>query len=320
MSEKILFDFENNKIIEKDSFDYEKEIQKIVEKNMFQLFNVNILKTELTFNDFYGKGRTDTIAIDNDGNIVIFEYKLKSGTDIIVQTLNYKELVQKNYHILVNLVLKEYPKLFKKFTSKNNITVKIVCIANRYDNKYIKAVKSDVNIKEYVTLVTYTKYRETSLISFDIVAGKKLLNNSEKNIINKKTNNKNEVSYAIETKRLNNYNKFYPEINGDRKLILEKMLNYISSFVPNYVENHWIHWTNICNKNKRIIISYEIRQKTISVWVNIKYDTNKMKDIKKIENLSGKGHWGSGEVKIILKTLDDFEIIKPFIKESIDND
>ena len=56
--------------INQESFNLEKEIQSLVEKNLETLFNLEFISTEFTVGDF----RIDTLSYDNENNnFVIIE-------------------------------------------------------------------------------------------------------------------------------------------------------------------------------------------------------------------------------------------------------
>ena len=63
----------------------ERELQNIIEKNMYEFFAVRFLQSEYRIDN----GRMDSIGIDENNCPVIFEYKCHSNENVINQGLFY---------------------------------------------------------------------------------------------------------------------------------------------------------------------------------------------------------------------------------------
>lgn len=80
MSKSIIFDYKKKEILKSNSFKFEKNIQDIVEENMYQIFRIKFLSSEYSFKDtLRGDGRIDSLGIDDYGRPVIMEYKLSEN-------------------------------------------------------------------------------------------------------------------------------------------------------------------------------------------------------------------------------------------------
>ena len=87
-----LFKISDNKItkVEIKQFSSERELQRLCENNLEELFQVKFVATEFPFADEYS-GRLDTIGVDFEGNPVIFEYKLDKNQAFLSQALFYMD-------------------------------------------------------------------------------------------------------------------------------------------------------------------------------------------------------------------------------------
>ena len=95
------------KSVSKSDFVKENEIQKLVEKNFDELFNIDFVGSEFTFMDI----RIDSIGFDNKKKSFVFiEYKLKKNHGVLDQGLGYISTVQTNRIEF----LKSYNKKFNK--------------------------------------------------------------------------------------------------------------------------------------------------------------------------------------------------------------
>ena len=83
-----IFNLKKNKLLQLDSksFKNEKEIQKIVEDNLEELFNLKFVRSEYII----GKYRFDSLCFDQENNsFVIIEYKNRQSGSIIDQGYSY---------------------------------------------------------------------------------------------------------------------------------------------------------------------------------------------------------------------------------------
>jgi hypothetical protein len=96
-----LYSIEGNKLntVELKSFQKEREIQDLIEKNTETLFGIEFISSEFRINEF----RIDTLCFDNESNsFVIIEYKKGSSYSVIDQGYSYlsKMLNNKDSFIL----------------------------------------------------------------------------------------------------------------------------------------------------------------------------------------------------------------------------
>ena len=67
-------------------FKLEKDLQKIIETNLETIFNCRFIATEFSTGNIHS-GRIDTLAISEDNNPVIIEYKKVASSELINQSL-----------------------------------------------------------------------------------------------------------------------------------------------------------------------------------------------------------------------------------------
>src|SRR5215510_10677392 len=91
MEEKMpLFHIEDRKlsIAKPINFEKEKEIQALIENNLEIVFNCKFIESEFSTGAEYA-GRIDTLALSEDNNPVIIEYKKAASSELINQSLFY---------------------------------------------------------------------------------------------------------------------------------------------------------------------------------------------------------------------------------------
>ena len=90
-----LYKLNKNKLspIDQDQFELEKDIQNIVEQNTEEIFNLQLVKSEFTIENY----RIDSLCFDQETNsFVIIEYKKGSSYSVIDQGFSYLSTMLNN--------------------------------------------------------------------------------------------------------------------------------------------------------------------------------------------------------------------------------
>ncbi len=117
-------------------FALEKELQRLVEENLETIFNCRLIATEFSTGSIHS-GRIDTLAISEDSNPVIIEYKKIASSDLINQSLYYLHWIKDHrgdFQIAAN-------KVFNKETEVDWSDIRVICIAPEYKKYDIHAVQ-----------------------------------------------------------------------------------------------------------------------------------------------------------------------------------
>ena len=75
--------------IEQTNFATEKDLQTLIERNLEAVFGCRVVATEFPTGSQSVTGRIDTLALSEDNNPVIIEYKKVESSDLINQSLFY---------------------------------------------------------------------------------------------------------------------------------------------------------------------------------------------------------------------------------------
>lgn len=81
-----LFEIVSNQLnsVEQSNFAFEKELQNLIEKNLAAVFNCRLVATEFSTGTQHA-GRIDTLALSEDNNPVIIEYKKVESSELITR-------------------------------------------------------------------------------------------------------------------------------------------------------------------------------------------------------------------------------------------
>ena len=74
--------------VDQTNFEYEKNLQTLIEKNLQTVFGCRLVASEFSTGTQHA-GRIDTLALSEDDNPVIVEYKKVESSDLINQSLFY---------------------------------------------------------------------------------------------------------------------------------------------------------------------------------------------------------------------------------------
>ena len=272
----------------------EKELQNIIEKNMFEFFGVTFLDSEYKIDN----GRMDSIGIDENNCPVIFEYKRHSSENVINQGLFYLNWLLEHKANFKLLVLE---KLGHKLANAIDWSMpRVICIAsdfNKYDEEAIKQINRNVS------LIRYKKYGN-ELVLFELLNANTVAPlETEKEVISKKQVDKTFIEQ-------------YSNAPVKFKSIFDELKEFTLSLGDDVTENILKLYTAF--KKIKNFTTMEIYQSNIRL--NLKLDPEQFKSqlndsLRDIRNI---GHWGCGDLQLIIKENDDLTLAKDLIKKAYD--
>lgn len=268
----------------------EKELQTLLEENMVTFFGVTFLRSEYKITN----GRMDSIGIDENNCPVIFEYKRSLNENVINQGLFYLDWLldhKADFKLLVMEVLGA-----EKAELIDWSMPCVICIANdftRFDEHAVNQMQR--NIK----LVKYHKYGK-DLIAFEFLNAPQVqpILSDEPPTPSKKVKGDKPFRQQLEETSEQNKNIYY------------SVHDYILSLGDDVSENQLKLY--VAFKKVKNIVCAEVYQRHVLLHLHLNPDTvDLMPGF--IEDVRSKGHWGTGDLRISLKSAEDFERIKPLL-------
>lgn len=281
--------------LEATSVTLEKELQTLIEQNMPAFFGVTFLKSEHQITN----GRIDSLGLDENNSPVIFEYKRSTNENVINQGLFYLDWLLDHKADFKLLVM---DKLGAEASNNIDWSVPcVICIANdftKYDEHAVNQMQR--NIK----LVRYKKFGD-GLILFEHLNVPKvnpLTDTGDTGTATSKSAPSDKtflMQYAAAPKAMQN--------------TYDSIKNYILSLGDDIIENQLKLY--IAFKKVKNFVCAEIYKDKILLNMKINPDTltlepNFTKDIRNI------GHWGTGDLQVIVKNAADFEKAKVLINRA----
>jgi len=289
--------------IEQTDFNSEKILQNLIERNLGAVFNCRLVASEFPTGPQHA-GRIDTLALSEDNNAVIIEYKKVESSELINQSLFYLSWIHDHrgdFEIAVQKSL------------GNGIVidwsdVRVICIAPNYKKYDLNAVQlMGVNIE----LWKYRLFKNSTLYLEQVYQ-------KGYSPISPDTGGKNPVMVAAGkkaaiTRATANYT-FEQHLKGKsdkiKKLVL-MIQEFILALDPQIEETPKKHY--VAYKISQNIVCMEVQKQRVALY--LKLNPKEVQNPPSISrDVTEIGHFGTGNFEITIKTENDVLVVKPFIE------
>jgi predicted transport protein len=268
----------------------EKPLQNLIEANLEQLLGIRFLSSEYSTGKTHA-GRIDTLGIDENNCPVIIEYKRASSENIINQGLFYLDWLMDHQAELKLLVLEKYGKQASEDIDWS--APRLVCVASdftRYDSHAVQQINRNIE------LIRYRKFGD-DLLLFELV---------------------NAVSAPPqETATGKSTDKTVAEWLKDLPANIEPVFDSLDKFCASLGDD-------VQRKDLKLYIAYKrirnfativFQKKNLRVFLHL--DPDKVSHIDGLtRDVTGVGHWGTGNVELAISSSDDLEKVKHLIEQA----
>jgi predicted transport protein len=282
----------------------ERDLQQLVEKHMETFLGVRFLASEYTTSN---KGRIDSLGLDENGCPVIIEYKRHSNENVINQGLFYLNWFLDHKADFQLLAMKVLGNDIAETIEWSG--ARLICIAsdfNKYDEHAIQLIDRNIELMRY-------KYFSDDLLLLELVNTQSAQSKyhpkteSSSSTSSSKNNDKSHAdSLAIASPMLLQlYNAVcdYCDSLGDdaqrKELKLYTAFKRIKNFISILVLPQ--------QKDERINLYLKVDPSSIELQNGFSHD------------VTNKGHWGTGNLEVVLRTPLDLEKAKSLIQTSFEN-
>ena len=270
----------------------EKDLQKLLEENMFTFFGVTFLKSEYKTTN----GRMDSIGIDENNCPVIFEYKRSINENVINQGLFYLDWLldhKADFKLLAMDILGK-----EKAANIDWSMPCVICIANNFTKFDEHAVNQ---MQRNIKLVRYRKFGD-NLIAFEHLNAPQV-----QPITYEEPQTKPSSKNALKDKA---FKQYFAEAGEKKQNIFYSIRDYVLSLGDDIAENQLKLY--VAFKKAKNFVCVEVYQSQILCHLKLNPDTVDLVP-GFIEDVRSKGHWGTGDLRLIIKSIEDFEKVKPLI-------
>lgn len=299
-----LFTFKNDTLTSISTCDFklEKDIQNLIEKNLEELFHLQVVKSELTIKNF----RVDTLGFDKENHcFVVIEYKKDKNFSVIDQGYTYMSLMLNNKS---DFIL-EYNENCGGQLKRDDVDwtqSKVIFISPRFTEYQ----KHSVNFKDVPFELWEIKRYENNLIG--LIQHKTTSSESISIISEDNCGVVNQVSKQIKVyteESLMNLSKNRPEWVKELYFTLKERIMNLGEVEIKPNGNY------ISFRRKRPFTDIVFYNKGLYILINIK--KGKLSDPNNLtKDISGTGHWGNGDYQILMDNKTDMDYVMFLVKQS----
>ena len=285
------------------NFASEKELQVLIESNLETVFNCRYVATEFSTGAVHA-GRIDTLALSEDNNPVIIEYKKVQSSELINQSLFYLHWLQ-DHHGDFEIVAKEQLGADVIVDWSDS---RVICLAPNYKKYDILAAQvMGANIE----LWRYRLFENKTLLLDEV------LQRTLKEAPTASTDGKNPVMVeagrkAAITRATGSYS-FDEHVAGkpselvDIALSVREYIGTLDSAIEEVPKKYYVAY-----KGSQNIVCMEIQQRRILLY--LKLDPTELDSIPSNgRDVSQIGHYGTGDLELSIRSSEEFEAAIPYI-------
>ncbi|TSK06591.1 MAG: DUF91 domain-containing protein [Geobacter sp.] len=287
--------------VEGQSATVEKSLQNLIEKHLDTFLGVRFLASEYSTGKTHG-GRIDTLGLDENGRPVIIEYKRAINENVINQGLFYLDWLMDHKAEFILRVIERYGKTAADCIEWSS--PRLLCIAGDFTKYDIHAVQQ---INRNIELIRYRHYG-TDLLLLDLV------NATTTQTVNEETIKKSENVKTSSSKTVTDY---YNQADSKLKDLYESLDAFLialgddvqKSPMKNYFAYKRIKnfaCVEIHTQNRNLLVYVKVNPDS----VDLEKEEGLLRDVRKI------GHFGTGDLEMTIKTLEDLERAKPYLVKS----
>ncbi len=279
----------------------ERSLQHFFERNLDLLLGVRFLASEYSTGPVHG-GRIDTIGIDENNSPVILEYKRATNENVINQGLYYLDWLldhRAEFHLLVQQTVSGELAAEIDWTDP-----RLICVAGDYTKYDGHAVQQ---IHRHIELFRYRRYGEDLLLL-------ELLN------VSPSARTRDSGVSGVSRASTGQYKTFEEMLNqADRSLmdVYEALRAYVIALGEDVHVKRLKYYEAFKRIRNLACVTVQPQAKTVIVTVRVNPDTIGLeegftRDMRQI------GHWGTGDLEITLRSLEDLERAKSLLNKAYD--
>lgn len=301
-----LFEIDKNKLnrVGQTNFVKEKVLHSLIEQNLGIVFNCRFVASEYSTSAQHA-GRIDSLAISEDNNPVIIEYKKIESSDLINQSLFYLSWLDDHRG--------DFEVIARK-TLGNAVTIdwsdiRVICIApnyKKYDLHAVQVMGANIELWSYRLFDNSTIYLEE--VFQKTVSSSPSVGTSAKDPKMVTAGKKAAATRVTATYKFDEHLAGKPQKVIDLALIIQEFIMGLDPAMEQAPKKYYVAY-----KIAQNIVCMEIQKSKIILF--LKLDPRKVKGPKGIaRDVSKIGHCGTGDLEVTVRSEQEFEAVKPFIE------
>jgi predicted transport protein len=306
-----LFQRSNEKLtlIKPAKFTNEKELQNLIERNLDVIFNCRLVASEYSTGPVHG-GRIDSLALSEENNPVIIEYKVIESSQLINQSLYYLSWINDHRGDFEIAVQKAFP---KENIQVDWSSIRVICIApeyKKYDLHAVKMMGSNIELWQY-------RYFSNGSLFFEEVFKKSVALSGTVNERSKDPLMVEAGKKAALTRATGVYfvAEHLDKIEPKKRPLAEALREFICGLDESVEEAPKKHY--IAYKVSQNFVCMEIHRAKILLFMKVDPSSIHLADNHR--DVRSIGHYGTGDLEILINAEEDVQNAKEFIQMAFNN-
>jgi len=293
--------------VDQTNFGTEKQLQGLIERSLGPVFRCRFVATEFPTGVMHG-GRIDTLALSEDNNPVIIEYKKIASSELVNQALYYLAWIHDHkgdFQLAAG-------KALGTTTEVDWSDVRVICLAPSYKKFDLHAVQM---MGPSIELWTYRLFGNGTLY-LEEIRQKDLAPVAE----TPGASGKNPVMVAAAKKaalaKKTSSWTFEQHLEGRPATIREiatAVQDYVGGLAAEIEERPKKQY--VAYRTTQNIVCMEVQMKKVCLFLKLSpTDVNTQEGF--IRDVSQVGHFGTGDIEVTVRSLEDLEKAKPLIQKA----
>lgn len=292
-------------------FKLEKDLQKIIETNLETIFNCRFIATEFSTGNFHS-GRIDTLALSEDNNPVIIEYKKVASSELINQSLYYLHWItdhKGDFQIAMNKALGNNEQV-------DWSAIRVICLApeyKKYDLHAVQVMGANIELWQYKIYDNGVLNLEEVYRRTEPTLHKDTSDSIGKNPIQVEAGRKAALTRKTATYTIDEHLEILDESFANLFSEVRDYIIGLDSSIEETPKQKYISYKTIQN-----FVCLGTQRNKLILFLKLNPDEYQPL-LKQCRDVRGIGHFGTGDFEVTLKNIDDFNETKHLINESLKN-
>lgn len=294
--------------VAQSNFKDEKSLQRLIEQNLGVVFNCRLVATEFSTGQQHA-GRIDTLALSEDDNPVIIEYKKVESSELITQSLFYLAWLR-DHHGDFEIAVQ---KTLGQKTAVDWSDIRVICIApnyKKYDLHAVQMMGANIELWSYRLFANDTFYLEEVFQRSVALSGQQ---QGVKNPVMVAAGKKAAITKANASWTFQQHIDNKPTPVRDLALAVQEFMMGLDPSMEEAPKKLYVAYRTTQN-----IVCMEVQKQKLLLF--LKLDPKKISGPKGLaRDVSDVGHFGTGDLEVTIRTPADLESAKPFLVKAYEN-
>ncbi len=292
--------------IRQRNFNREKELQLLIESNLIPIFNCRFVQSEFPTGSVHS-GRIDTLALSEDNNPVIIEYKKVKSSELVNQSLFYLHWLQDHKGDFEKAAQNALgPDVIVDWTS-----IRVICIApdyKKYDIFAVEVMGINIELWRYRLFENSTVFLETVYQRSVDTTSSMSVREKEKDPVMVAAGKKAAMTRATGVYTFEEHFEGRSEKIKNLLLLVQEFIINLDPAIEEVPKKHYIAY-----KISQNIACVEVQKQRLLLFLKVepKQFNSLPENARDVTNI---GHSGTGDLELSMSSEADLEMAKPYIE------